>query len=399
MRRLTVGLLGGALALAAPMMAHAQTIDAGPVEVRLTGYAQIQWNTTSVDETDIAGGFGAVGIDDEIAWSTFETRRIRPTIEVVIDDWIVGKIQPDFALGDLDLQDAYMNLAVDDAFELRIGQFKKPFSTIELTSSSRLVPIERGARIRGLTDALRVELDPDDPVLTHVDGDLVAGDQYELLDELGYVGRDIGIAAHGAFGRLGYAAGIFNGSGADRRDENDGKSLAGRVRYAPTADWPLAVGAAASYRELRFDGTVDDTEVEADVDGLAFEVDAEWGGFRRPGLHAILEGTLGRNFAGRVIDDGGAGRLDGATLLGVQGIAAWFEPRDGGRVEGIEPLLRVSYGDPSTERAGDGGLLVTPGINLYFFGRNRVMLNWDVFIAGGEFDTEHALRAMAQLHY
>ena len=48
--------------------------------------------------------------------------------------------------------DGYVNLAFDPRLELQVGQFKKPFSRLELTSSSRIVPIEFGLRIRHIDD-------------------------------------------------------------------------------------------------------------------------------------------------------------------------------------------------------------------------------------------------------
>jgi hypothetical protein len=38
-------------------------------------------------------------------------------------------------------------------------------------------------------------------------------------------------------------------------------------------------------------------------------------------------------------------------------------------------------------------------VNLYFFGRNRLMFNWDVFLAGDRFENENALRAQAQFYF
>ena len=40
--------------------------------------------------------------------------------------------------------DAWLNLAFSDAAQLRIGHFKKPFSRLELMSSTRILPIEHG---------------------------------------------------------------------------------------------------------------------------------------------------------------------------------------------------------------------------------------------------------------
>ncbi|MFW6202373.1 MAG: porin [Gemmatimonadota bacterium] len=399
MSRLTAGLFSGLIVLTAPSVAAAQAIEEGRVRVDVTGYAQIQWNTTSVDEEDLDPN-GV--LDPSIAWSTFETRRIRPTVRVVIDDWIEGKIQPDFALGEIQLADAFIDFAIGEAFGIRFGQFKKPFSRIELTSSSRIIAIERGLRIRGLVDAFLFDLaNEPDPPFVDIDGGLLLGDEYTLLDALGYLGRDMGVAVHGGSGRLGYALGVFNGSGADRRDDSDGKSVAGRVEYSPRDDWPLVIAAAGSYRELLFDGELLGVGVRDEIDGFALEADVEWGEFRRPGAHVLVEGVIGENFVAGLTPGPAPGPAD-ATLLGLQAVLAWFEPYPaaGGRIEGVEPLLRASYGDPSLDRDGDGGWLLTPGANLYFFGGNRVMLNWDVFLAGGEaVETEHALRVQTQLSY
>jgi hypothetical protein len=45
-------------------------------------------------------------------------------------------------------------------------------------------------------------------------------------------------------------------------------------------------------------------------------------------------------------------------------------------------------------------MLLTPGLNLHFHGRNQLMLNWDWYLPQGDvFDTHHALRAQAQLYF
>lgn len=371
--------------LAVPTTLAAQSIETGPVDLRLSGRVQVQYNTTSIDEDDVASDF-----DDEIPFSVFETRRVRFSLEAEIDDWITGKLEPDFALGKLSLKDAWINLGFDPRFELRIGQFKKPFSLIELTSSTKIPTIERGVRIRGLAEAFEpVRRADGGQLLTDFDGDPVFGEEYEMLDALGYVGHNIGIAVHGSFGRIGYELGVFNGNGPDARDDNSEKSAAARVTVRPLTDRPLTLGVNTSYRELRFDGTIDGVEFEgAELDGAVFGVDAEWGEFRRSGLHVLAEVVGGNNL------------LTDQTLLGAQAIAAWFFARDGERVEGLEPLLRVSYGDADLDRDLDRGVLVTPGFNLYFFGRNRLQFNWDIFFSEAErVDTAHSLRAQAQVFF
>ena len=358
--------------LALPAGGTAQTND---VRIRVNGRAQVQFNTTSVGEAE------AGDPDSEIAGSTFETRRVRLAADLTIRDWITGRVEADFAGGAARLTDGWLNLGFTDAAQLRIGQFKKPFSLIELTSSTQILPIERGVRIRNLTDALLEGAQGDAARLPATFGEeVIVGEEYEMLAALGYLGREIGAMLHGGSDRFTYGVGVFNGSGAGLRDDNDDKSFAGRATFQPAANRPFVLGAGFSRRETRAAGD--------DLSGTVLGLDAEWGEFRRPGLHVQLDGVLGDNL------------LPDRDLRGAQGVVAWFAPLAGARAEGVEPLLRASYGDPRTDVDGDEGWLVTPGINLYFFGRNRLMFNWDVYLPSAEWqETQHALRAQAQLHF
>jgi hypothetical protein len=116
-------------------------------------------------------------------------------------------------------------------------------------------------------------------------------------------------------------------------------------------------------------------------------VDLELGAFRRDGLHVIAEAVAGDNIP---VEE---------SFLAAQAMLSWFRPTRG-RVEGIEPLFRVSWGDPNREVEDDAAMLLTPGVNLYFGGRNRLQLNWDFFVPQGDrFETHHALRAQAQMAF
>lgn len=365
--------------LAVPAPVAAQTVEAGPVKLKLNGRIQTQFNTTSIDGDDVGSG-------DEIPFSTFETRRVRFGVTVQVEDWITGKLEPDFALGRLSLKDAWVNLAFDPRFQLRVGQFKKPFSLMELTSGTTVAPIERGVRIRGLDDEL-LAFGPGQRSWAELDGTPLLGGEYDLLDRMGYLGRDIGAAVHGRFGRFGYEVGFFNGNGPDARDDTSEKSVAGRLTYRPNDAWPLTLGADVSHREFRGSGEVDGVHVDdRELDGTVFGIDAEWGAFRRPGLRLLAEAVTGSNI------------LTDATLFGAQAIASTFLPLRGDRLEGVEPLLRLSYGDPDTGTEDDQAFFLTPGVNLYFLGRNRLMFNWDVFLPGDDrVGTAHAFRAQAQV--
>ena len=351
---------------------HAQA--APPVRVTLSGRAHIQFNTTSVDEED-------AGTTDPVPSSTFETRRVRLQANVAIGDWIRGVIEPEFALSRLQMKQAWIALDFDSAFTIRAGHFKKPFSLILLGSSTQLAPIERGLRIRNLVDALS---DQDETVFTELDGEQIIGEEQLLVSLMNYGDYDIGAAIEGQKAGFAWSIGAFNGSRADTRDNNDSKTFAGRVTYAIPIDVPLRIGVAASRRDVNWQRIDDLMETRT---GTAWSVDLELGGFRR-GVWLMAEAIRGENLVTQ------------ETLSGAQASLSYFIGTGRRRIEGIEPLGRVSWGDPDDTVDGDEGILLTPGINFYMFGRNRMMFNWDVFMPqGDQFNTHHALRAQLNLFF
>jgi hypothetical protein len=368
--RVAVGVAGAvAVLIGAPVAAQ----DRPAVTVSLNGRMQFQWNSTSVDTVE------AGTPTTPIPSSTFETRRVRLEANVTVEEWIRGMVEADFALGRLVLKQVWMSLQVDPALVVRAGQFKKPFSLIELRSSTQNAVIERGVRIRNLEQALAVA-DPTQPRFRNL---VLPGEEYALLAAQNYMSYDMGVELSGAYGALGWAAGVFNGTGADARDENNAKQLAARVTVAPQVGKPLRLGAGVSHSEMNFPAA----NSPGRSAGNAVELDAELGGFRN-GLWVLAEATGGRNLA-----------TDG-TFRGAQGVVSYFLGTGTGRIEGVEPVARVSWGDPDDDIDDDAGLLVTPGINLYFFGRNRLMFNWDIYMAQNDaIDTHYAGRAQINLHF
>jgi hypothetical protein len=72
-----------------------------------------------------------------------------------------------------------------------------------------------------------------------------------------------------------------------------------------------------------------------------------------------------------------------------------------GRVSAIEPILRASYGDVD-DRPGvtdPGGFLVTPGLNLYLGGQNRVIVNYDLWSPAAELPTQGGARLQFQMSF
>lgn len=135
---------------------------------------------------------------------SFSMRGIRIETEGKLFQHTKFKAQMDMGEGkDANLKDGYLNFDYLKWAQLKIGQYKEPFSLEELTSSRHIDFLERAAVVSNLAPS-----------------------------------RDIGVMLHSEFleGTLGYGLGIFNGSGSNRkRDENDDKDLAGRFYVRPFA--------------------------------------------------------------------------------------------------------------------------------------------------------------------
>lgn len=354
----------GGLALTGLLVAgtaQAQTVQAGGLELDFTGRLQVQLNTTSVGEDELGAG-------NAPPQTALETRRMRFGTNFTFDDWITGKVEADFGGATAVLTDGYIDAAVSDGFAIRAGQFKQPFGLFELRSNTQILTIERTVRIRGVEDLVGVP-----------------GETQWLLDESGYLGRQIGVMAHGDAGDLGWAAGIFNGEGTNTREAQGSKAYAGRLSYQ--LNDPLMVAGAVSVQPTgEFDANGNE------ITATAFSVDAEWGEFRGDGLHVMAELMFGDN---PLEITGG----DPASMMGGQVATAWFMPRDG-RIEGWEPVLRVSWADPNRDLDNDEGLLLTPGVNMYFSGRNRFMVNAEAYMPSADnVDTQFGLVAQFQVYF
>jgi hypothetical protein len=348
---------------------HGQAPAAAPPTATVKFETQFQYSTTSVDAQDGSRQPG----------STFEFRRLRTYFDIRINDWITGAVESDMSMGRLTMRKAYMDFALTKAFAVKFGQDKKPFSLLETTSSSKYPAIETGVRIRGVAGALQHD---NAAALTMFRGAPLIPDEQNLVDQLLYKGYELGATAHGVVGRFGYDAGVYNGTGIDQLDDNDGKSVAARVKYAVPVKKPLTIGVAASHRELNFP-TAADTATRS---GTAYALEVEWGAFRTEGFWLLAEAATGSNIA---TED----RFKGASA-----ILTYFHPTQG-RIEGVEPLFRIGSADPNDARDDDSAMTFTPGINLYFTGRNKFSLNWEVFKPSGPlFNTQQALRAQVQLY-
>ncbi|MDX1647875.1 MAG: porin [Longimicrobiales bacterium] len=339
------------LALLAPGAAQAQiSVDGRAASLTLGGRLHTQYQASSVD--------GAV--------SDFFIRRARFLVDADFTEFVTARVQSDFAGGGASLLDAYIRLNFDPSFRLYMGQFKRSFDIFYLDSSTDLSIFERDGRIPGLSTCGGV-------------GRICSYGQF--TDALDYADRDTGIKIDGTAGTFLYQASLTNGTGVGVSDENDGKSIALR-------------GGVAVTEELVLSGNlgVHDYVVEDDTEqAVAWSADAQWGTWR-DGLLVQAALVSGDNW--RLLDASD----DPRRFLAFQAMGSFYSPLDGDRLEAVEPLFRVSFGDPARALDDDGGTLVTPGIMFYFMGKNKIGANLDYYIPDTG-DSEFVFRTGAFLYF
>lgn len=359
-RRLAVPLVPLALAMAAPAAAQGLSLVTPDSSLRLTFAGRVQsiFNTTSVDDQPVA---------------RMELRRVRLEANLFFGKLVQAKIQPEYAGSRVSLRDAYVRFNLDPGLQVWAGQAHRPFGIITPTSSARMLPIERGVHIRGVPNPQSY-------------------DQYNLISFLNYSERDVGLQLRGeprdAPLGLTYAAGFFNGPAAAAAPEAETWQGVARVALQPVRN----VRVGASWSRIDHVSTGDD-EVTETREGQAWEADVELG-TDRGGLHVVGE-----------VSTGDFDPFAGAEFFGAQGWVGYRTGRVSSSVSAVEPLLRVSYGDPDVDdEAGledaHGGTLITPGVNLWLGGLNRFAINWDVWnpSADGE-ENVHSFRALFQVAF
>ena len=154
---------------------------------------------------------GRFGLDDENAGvaDTFLVRRLRPYLRGRLSRRFEFYLNPDFAVGTLVLQDAYVDTVFAPSFRLRMGKAKTPFGLERLQSAASVLFFER---------AFPSALVPNRDVGVQVLGDLAGG-------AVSYMGAIVNGAPDG---------------GSVDFDTGDSKDLAGRLVLRPFQTRPAA---------------------------------------------------------------------------------------------------------------------------------------------------------------
>jgi phosphate-selective porin len=198
--------------------------------------------------------------------NSFDVVRARLAVSGSALDGDLGfKLQNDFVgnseadgRADSDLRDAWLEYRADDMANVRMGQYKTPFSVQELTSSAALQLVSRSI----VVDELAV--DRQQGVMLHGESD---GLTYALSATNGETAGE-GINQSGVDNKLGYAGMVtYSANGYDRSHEGDVKGTDG---VAWTA------GGAITYHE----------GASGDADTIRYNADL---GLRANGLSAQAE--------------------------------------------------------------------------------------------------------------
>ena len=204
----------GMLALAIPLCVSAQNdvqqqvdelkgkIDRMP---KISGFVQGMYQANLSDKGDLLD-------------NNFSMRRVRMSVEGTFVKGLTYKIQGDFTRKPM-LVDAYLKYKPCNEFAIQIGQFKTPFSIESPINPVNLEIFDYGEAIQGLVG-------------------------YKDVCGVGSLGRDLGIMATGSLfsvemqngqklSIVDYSIGVFNGNGANEKDNNNHKDLVGRLDIHP----------------------------------------------------------------------------------------------------------------------------------------------------------------------
>jgi hypothetical protein len=305
--------------------------------------------------------------------SNFFTRRARIEARGNISENVVVYIQPSFEGGrnlsslvttctgtpltcrttgrsGIRLRDAYIDVrfspeASKGALYLRGGQEKRPFSRYELTSSTNLPSIERGAG-QGLLARASNDIFGAAGFLSH---DVGASVRYEYkIDDTRLVTLKVG---------------AYNGQGESLNDVNDKKSFGARATASVYSKLDIG-GSWFAHDGIVTVGTTPDSAFT----NYAWGVDAQWG---KPGDEGLF--VLGEYL------DGNDATAAKNKIRGIQGLAAYnyrFKSPTSW-LYAVEPAFRFDLADPNTSVDDDRTTLITAVLGIYMSSRAQFRVAYE----------------------
>ena len=214
----------GLIAILFPMSLNAQQ---GP---KISGFVQGLWQMNAKD--------------GQILDNTFQARRVRMSVDGTLAPGLTYKVQGDFTRKPM-LVDAFVKYKVCDEFAIQAGQFKTPFTLESPINPVNLEIFDYGESVQKLSG-------------------------YSDVCGVGSLGRDLGIMFTGNlfkpdgedFSIITYNVGVFNGNGANEKDNNNLKDIVGRLEIHP---WLKDLTLTGSYYYGFYDKTYDAGESLANI--------------------------------------------------------------------------------------------------------------------------------------
>ena len=374
-------------------------IETKDVDLTFHGRLQLQgWSST-------CSGFvpGLPGNDPDTACQDgappFDIflRRARGSVEATIADFVDVKLQLDFSgFDDVAIKDGFARLNFFPALKVRFGNMKRPFDGFQLTSSSQMIIIERDLDIPGVPALRALSLD-------------------ELTSRFRASDRDVGIELSGdiAGGRVSYWAGYF--AGQQIQDALDTLPNAdSRGQWIARAQANLQVGRMPL--DIAVAGAVTDRPFVTD-DGVTFtgkyftnlELWVQLGGFNEcllfQGGYVYGQNPF-MNRQGDVLDFLPTDEFARAQTFQVNtGYRFITRPKDyqgsiaKRPIEAIQPVFRVTWADANLDIANDDNWGLTPGVQIFFYGRNKLALNWDLALFSDDTSSAISFKLMLQGYF
>jgi hypothetical protein len=297
---------------------------------RIEARGQISENVAVYIQPSFEGGRNLSGVVTTCSGTPLNCRTTGRSGLRLRDAWIDVRFSPEASKG---------------ALYLRAGQEKRPYSRYELTSSTNLPSIERGAG-QGLVARASNDLFGANGFLAH---DVGASMRYEYkLDDTRLVTLKVG---------------AYNGQGESLNDVNNKKSFGARATAGVYSKLDVGASWFAHDGIVTVNGLPDST-----FTNYGFDFDASWGKPGEEGLYLLGEYL-----------QGDANTAAKPTMRGIQGIAAYNirmkSPTSW--LYAVEPAFRIDLADPDTDADDDRVTTLTAVLGIYMSSKAQLRVAYE----------------------
>ncbi len=403
MRR-TLALSAVCLSVLVPGVASGQDqpevkLETKDVDLTFHGRLQLQgWSSSCAGfVSDLPGNDPDTACRDGAPPFDLFIRRAYITVEAEIVEFVDVKLQVDFSgFEEVAIKDGFARLNFFPALRVRFGNMKRPFDGFQLTSDTKMLTAERDLDIPGVPALRALSLD-------------------ELTTRFRLSDRDVGIELSGdiAGGRVSYWAGYFAGQQIQEpldtlpNADSRGQWMARAQANLQVGKMPLDIAVAGAVTDRPF--VTDDGVTFTGKYFTNLEFWLQLGGFEE-GL--LFQGgyVYGQNpfmnRQGDVLEFPPTDEFARAQTFQVN--TGWrfiTRPKDcrgsfaKRPIEAIQPIFRVTWADANTDIARDDNWGITPGVQIFFYGRNKLALNWDVALFSDDTSSASSFKMFLQGYF